>query len=94
MSDERLQELVNNVRDQCPNMGPIACFMDEKRAILQIHFRYDSEPIPDKEEDDDPMDHGYNHMFLHALDLQESDWTAHEKDIIDRYNRYMQNPSD
>lgn len=113
MVEERLQTLLNNIKEQCPNIGPVPCFVDENRAILQIHFRYDSEPLPDagaeqsegtegKEHSDcdkwdeyddecyDPLDHGYNHMFMHALDLKEADWSVHEKDILDKYNRIME----
>ena len=98
MVEERIQALLTSISEKCPNIGPVPCFMDDKRAILRIHFRYDSDPIPEKHEDDedyhDPMDHGYNHMFIHVLDLEESDWSEHEKAIIDRYNKCMQNTSD
>ena len=90
MVEERIQTLLNTIKDQCPNIGPVPCFMDEKHAILLIHFRYDSEPIQENEEDDDPLNHGYKHMFQHAVDLQESDWSAHEKHIVDRYNSCME----
>ena len=99
MIEERLQALLTNISNKCPNVGPVPCFMDEKRAVLQIHFRYDSDPIPEKhedgEEDDyhDPMDHEYNHMFIHVLDLEESDWSVHEKAIIYKYNKCVQDTS-
>lgn len=114
MVEERIQSLLYNIKEHCPNIGPVPCFMDDKRAILQVHFRYDSEPLPknnkeehevkgseyDPEYNDDGYEyddedelmgdgHGYNHMFLHVLDLEESDWSAAEKEIIDKYNRCM-----
>jgi hypothetical protein len=82
---ERLQGLLNNIKEQCPNIGNAACFFLEDRYVLHVYFRYDSDPIPD----DDPMKDGHDHMFIYCIGIEDEDWSIHEKNIVEYYQRCM-----
>lgn len=92
---ERLQDLVNFVKNECPTVNSVGCFMDEDTAVLQVFFsdpgEVDSEPDESNNDDvnENPMDYGGKYMFLYHLSLNDTDWSIHKQKIVEKYNSLM-----